>query len=336
MPSERRAVERALAEVLDDPGPLYHRQIEEEPIWLLFVYLDTLCLNRAFANKRMQIRLRYGDCGTYQEKCSQKVYVSAGLSEPGVQPGSVVQLRGFVNSQELNGAVGVCQSWHADRERWHVRLGTGEVKAVQQQNLRLAGEVVANFGAMLIFRWSQHLAPALTLDVMKLGFMDRLISRSVLKLPVREGIASVVEQELLLQAMTPTSCFGGGKSKSTGAEEDDGLIGHLGVMVELQRFTMDQIRLGTGLSGNMQELSAILDMFMSDPRYAGAMPVSIPSPLRAPPMHHPRIVHGGGDGLHGYAAGTPVTVGGSPEVVVGRPVPGSGWSARNHASSRPP
>mmetsp|Transcript_34294 Transcript_34294/g.80165 ORF Transcript_34294/g.80165 Transcript_34294/m.80165 type:complete len:337 (+) Transcript_34294:65-1075(+) len=330
--SDRNAAERALAEILADPGPLYHRQPEQEPIWLLFIYLDTLHVHKEFANSRFQIRLRYGDSGTYQEKSTQKVQSSAGFSEGLVQPGSVVQLHGFVSNQDLNGAVGICESWNAERERWHVRLSSGEVKAVQTANMRLAGEASASFGAMMIFRWSSHLAPTLTLDVLKLGFIDRVVSRTVMKLPFREGQPAIFEQELLLHEVQGSSgCFGGGSRKKrgggAGGEDDDSLVGHIGVMVELRRLTLEEIRIGTGITGSLQELAMTLDMFISDPRYSGDMGGPTPYPGGRRQMRHENPQP------HNLVAGTPVNLGSCPDVVVGRPVPGSGWACRNHPAS---
>jgi len=61
--------------------------------------------------------------------------------EPELREGAEVRLRGLVAAPELNGAVGLLQEYHEDRDRWAVALpGGGPPKLVRPQNL----EVLSN------------------------------------------------------------------------------------------------------------------------------------------------------------------------------------------------
>jgi hypothetical protein len=73
--ARRREAERALVGLMVDPLPLYNGRAADllEPVWLLFVYIHDVNLVSKFANTRIQLRVRYGDNGCYQEKYSQKV-----------------------------------------------------------------------------------------------------------------------------------------------------------------------------------------------------------------------------------------------------------------------
>jgi hypothetical protein len=73
--ARRREAERALSSLLIEPLPLYSGRHDDllEPVWLLFVYIHDINLVSKFANTRLQLRVRYGDNGCYQEKYSQKV-----------------------------------------------------------------------------------------------------------------------------------------------------------------------------------------------------------------------------------------------------------------------
>jgi len=50
--------------------------------------------------------------------------------------GCAVVIYGLTGATELNGQEGVCEAWDADRDRWSVRLSSGEVKALKPSNLR--------------------------------------------------------------------------------------------------------------------------------------------------------------------------------------------------------
>jgi len=73
--ARRREAELALAGMLSDPLPLWHHGLEDfhQPVWLLFVYIHDMNLVPKLANTRLQLRVRYGNNGCYQEKYSQKV-----------------------------------------------------------------------------------------------------------------------------------------------------------------------------------------------------------------------------------------------------------------------
>lgn len=72
--ARQRQMERSLAEILRDPRPLWYNQPDLfQPVWLMFVYVDSLSLVPKLANTRMQIRVRYGGSGRFMEKYSSKV-----------------------------------------------------------------------------------------------------------------------------------------------------------------------------------------------------------------------------------------------------------------------
>ena len=52
-----------------------------------------------------------------------------------LREGSAVLLIDLIGSPELNGKKGTCEKWHAERERWSVRLSNDEVKAIKPCNL---------------------------------------------------------------------------------------------------------------------------------------------------------------------------------------------------------
>lgn len=72
--ARRRHAESALTGLLRDPGPVWTSSHDMmQPVWLMFVYIHNVNLVPKFANTRFQIRVRYGDSGSYAEKYSQKV-----------------------------------------------------------------------------------------------------------------------------------------------------------------------------------------------------------------------------------------------------------------------
>lgn len=77
--ARRRQAERALNELLMDPGPFLLRETVEmmRPVWLLLVYVHSVELVPKLANTRLQLRARYGGSGRYQEKYSPKVKSTA-------------------------------------------------------------------------------------------------------------------------------------------------------------------------------------------------------------------------------------------------------------------
>jgi len=52
-----------------------------------------------------------------------------------LKPGAKVQIHGLAATPALNGARGICEEWLADRGRWAVRLGNGELAAVKPGNV---------------------------------------------------------------------------------------------------------------------------------------------------------------------------------------------------------
>jgi len=52
--------------------------------------------------------------------------------------GMVVRLRGLLAAQQLNGMLGVIESWDAASGRWKVKVTAGEVKSVKPENLSAA------------------------------------------------------------------------------------------------------------------------------------------------------------------------------------------------------
>lgn len=323
---ERLAAERALADLFASELPLFHRRQDVEPVWLLFVSLESLYVAAELANTRLQIRLRYGGTGIFQEKYSQKVRSSAPNGQ--VQDGSVIIIRNLVNAPELNGTAGICERWSPQAGRWIVRLKGGESKPLLPQNLQLTCSASADFGAMMVFRWNPKLPPAITLSLTKLGFVDSIVSNVRIQIPFREGVRGVAEQELLFERREDGGCcLAPRRSKDPqpsgdGVEEfvDHGMLGHLGVAVKLQRFMPEELQLGMSGSVSLQELVATLDLLTSP---ALAMVVAAP-PLRRsggivsePPILTTPPVHGiPMDGM-GYSGATP--------VVMGRPIPATGW-----------
>jgi hypothetical protein len=80
--ARRREADRALRSVLAGPAPLWHRTDEDlEPLWLLHVYVQDVSLVSKLGNTRLQLRVRYGDSGCYQEKYSQKVRSSTPVGD---------------------------------------------------------------------------------------------------------------------------------------------------------------------------------------------------------------------------------------------------------------
>lgn len=304
-----RGAERALADALADPRPLHVRR-QEEPIHLLFVHLGTLSATKELANARLQVRLRYGGDGVFQEKYSQKVKTSA-PSDAGLVPGAIVEMSGLVSSPELNGVTAVCERWDAERQRWSVRTGTGGLKAVSEQNLTALGEVSAAFEAMCVFRWDPSLPPRLTLELLTLGFLDSVTSRITLGIPFSVDRPGVAEQEILFQRQPMASCCmpslkpgkgsrGGGLP---GRTDEDRLIGHMGLAAELRCFSARELMEGASDPLGLRELAMLLEMVAPEGR--GERPV--------PPAGVPTV-----------APGLPVH--GATPIVIGRPIPGTGWS----------
>lgn len=54
-----------------------------------------------------------------------------------LQPGVEVRLVGLRSSPDLEGKVGICKKWDAQSGYIHVKLATGELKAVKPQNLQV-------------------------------------------------------------------------------------------------------------------------------------------------------------------------------------------------------
>eukprot|EP00929_Paragymnodinium_shiwhaense_P124117 TRINITY_DN9905_c0_g1_i3.p1 TRINITY_DN9905_c0_g1~~TRINITY_DN9905_c0_g1_i3.p1 ORF type:complete len:937 (-),score=244.35 TRINITY_DN9905_c0_g1_i3:242-3052(-) len=57
-----------------------------------------------------------------------------------LQPGQAVVLTGLVSCPELNGSQGVCERWQADKQRWIVRLQSGQERSLKPASLRRVGE----------------------------------------------------------------------------------------------------------------------------------------------------------------------------------------------------
>lgn len=317
------ATRRALAGILADSGPVHHagRRDEREPIWLLLVQLDTLAVGRDFADCRMQIRLRYGGNGRFQEKFSQKLRVGPAPTQESIAQGAVVELHSLMNSADLNGQLATAERWDAERGRWDVLLPSGQIKSVQSANLRCVGELQCVVGAMLVFRWNTELPPAITIDILKLGLFDSVVSQACIRLPFQEGEPGAAMERLLLQRKESTGC-----SLFSTKKKQDGpppVVGHLGMLLELRVVTLEELAGGAAAQEMLGALSSMLDMVQSpgggrfnvDQDFRQPSPYADPfaCPSRAPPA--------------GVAAaqGAPMRVAeGSVPVVMGRPVPGTG------------
>jgi methionyl aminopeptidase len=53
-----------------------------------------------------------------------------------LQSGVSVRIHGLTGAVELNGLVGICQDKNCETGRWHVKLSSGEVKALKPENLQ--------------------------------------------------------------------------------------------------------------------------------------------------------------------------------------------------------
>lgn len=137
-----------------------------EPVWLLLVYVGSVDVAPKLADKRLQLRVRYGSSGHFSEKVSKKVRSST------------------------------------------------------------CGR--ADFEQMLVFPWSRVLAANVTVDLVKLGFFDRTVSEAGVRLPFGEGRPGTLEHELLF----------------LGQSNQDGLVGQLGVMVEVRSVSGLELLLG--------------------------------------------------------------------------------------------
>lgn len=327
---------RALEELLSQ-GIAFRRRSRPEPrIWLLFVHLDTLSLVGELADTRLQVRVRFGSSGIYQEKFTHKVASSPAQEDP-LQQGSLVQLYGLQNATELNGKMGFLETFDREQRRWHVTLFDDQVKAVQPQHLRCAGESRALMGAMLAFRWDVELPPMLTLDLLKLGFMDTVLASTTVRVPFQIGSRGVAEQEcLFLRRRSSYCCFGPPRTKEPGSL-DLSLLGHIGVAVELRDFTQSDLEMGMMDPCSIEALVITLDMVFA----------MTEAEARAEASRREARVASNSIGRRSES-GQPTAVGGMPvaytaaagatPTVVGRPIPGTGWSAWPVASEgqRPP
>lgn len=75
-------------------------------------------------------------------KVSSSEAETAAVSEFG--PGDRVRLQGLTGAAHLNGQSGVLEMLNSETQRWHVKLGSGEVKALRPENLSLLEAKVAD------------------------------------------------------------------------------------------------------------------------------------------------------------------------------------------------
>lgn len=242
------AANRALDELFASRGPISHARPAEKPVSVLYVQLGALDLSEGLGDTRLQVRLRYGDSGHFQEKYSQKVRSSTSAPDLAVmQPGCLVQLDGLVQNPELNGQIGTCQDWDAERHRWNVLLyghdGHDSIKAIQPQQLRsIGGASSAELGASFVFRWSSELSPYLSAEVLKLGSLfDSVVARATMRLPFREGFPGVTHEDLLLAGGSREAgcCLPGMGRRRTSLPA----MGRLTVAAELKSFSLEELEL---------------------------------------------------------------------------------------------
>lgn len=312
--------ERALADLLSDPNPLWHvSAAEREAVWILFVSLGSLQLAPNLGNARFQIRLRYGGHGRFREKFSQKVKSTPPVSlqgQPSSLQGMLVQLHDLENNPELNGSLGVCESFDSVRDRWIIRMMNGEAKAIRPQNLTPSSQVFANMDSLFVFPWSRDLPPHITFSVRKLGFYDTTISEATVHIPFEEGRPGMAEQELLFL----------GKRGITG------FVGQLGISAELRCFARSELVDGPCLPSSLEQMLGSLELLRMPPGHLGPNSMA-GSPETGIPLEHQGLppgamrfdLHGMAAAASGYAGGLPANQSGTP-VVIGRPVPGTGWT----------
>lgn len=337
----RTLLERALADLLADPGPLRHGPEEREPVWLLFVSLGSLQLAPNLANARFQVRIRYGGNGRFREKHSQKVKSTPPVDcqgQPGSLQGMLVEMRDLESAAELNGILGVCESYDQAGGRWLVRLMDGEQKAVQPRNLLPACQVFANMDSLFVFPWSRDLTPHITFSLRKLGFYDTTISEATVHIPFVEGRPGMAEQEL----------------RFLGKRGSSGFIGQLGISAELRCFARSDLLQGSAFPGALEEMLGSLELLRMPPghlgpnsmagRPAAGTPLEQQGPyvdLGMPAGFHaagpmgplagpmgPIPMSPGSMHLHGFFSGFAGGAGEGTPVVMGRPVPGQGWAMR--------
>lgn len=339
--------ERALAEMLAEPRPFWQGSEDREPVWLLFVSLGSLQLAPNLGNARFQVRIRYGGHGRFREKYSQKVKSTPPVDcqgQPSSLQGMLVMLERLENSPELNGTLGVCESFDQQRGRWVVRLMSNEAKAIQEHNLIPACQVFANVDSLFVFPWSRDLTPHITFSLRKLGFYDTTISEATVHIPFVEGRPGITEQELLF----------------LGKRGASGFVGQLGILAELRSFPRGDLLQGPSFPGALEEMLGSLELLRMPPGHLG--PNSMAGrPVRGTPLDpgegtrqhwwhreedtatHARAASNAPVVNMGMPAGvSPGTLpvdapdlaggfagdsGGTP-VVMGRPLPGSHWSLR--------
>lgn len=68
-------------------------------------------------------------------------------AEGDLRPGTVVIVYGLTAASQLNGKEGTCERWDTGSNRWHVKLGSGEVKALRPGNLQRAEDATTPLAA---------------------------------------------------------------------------------------------------------------------------------------------------------------------------------------------
>lgn len=294
--------ERALAELVADPSPFCYPREDRARVWLLFINLGSLQLAPNLGNARFQLRLRYGGSGRFREKFSQKVrstpVVGGSHLQNPPQPGMLVEIHSMASTPELNGMLGVCESWCAGSGSWSVRFMSNELQAVRPENLCPASQVFANLDAMVVFPWSSSLPPQITFSLRKLGIYDTTISETTVTIPFSEGRPGVAEQEVLF----------------LGRRGCSGFVGQLGVAAELRSFMRGDLLQGSPFPGALEEMLGSLELLRMPAGHLG------PNSMAGRPATGTPI--GPFSAAFGFPFGAPRQ---QPPVdaavVVGRPVP---------------
>mmetsp|Transcript_18 Transcript_18/g.54 ORF Transcript_18/g.54 Transcript_18/m.54 type:complete len:299 (+) Transcript_18:69-965(+) len=144
--------------------------------WLLLVYVPAVDVSEPFSSSRLQLRIRYGASGSYQERVSRKVRC---------MPNDHQQAR-------------------------------------------------AEFDAASLFTWNRNVQPVVTVQLVKLGFIDRTVGQASVRLPFLEGRPGAVRQDL---------CLHGKKSQEASP------VGRMSVFLEARLMSQAEFDLGIDCIG---------------------------------------------------------------------------------------
>lgn len=197
--ARRRQAEQAIAGMLADPAPLWHRNDElMQPVWLLFVYIQDISLVHKLANTRLQLRVRYGNNGCYQEKYSQKVRSSTPLANE--QAGADFESM-FVYpwSRTLEPCIMIDLvklgfiDWTISTGAMHIPFGEGNAGAIDQDVLFFGKKGEDGFiGQMNVFIEVRSISRAeleLGIDRVRLTVLDMAVAASLGELhPLGPGL----------------------------------------------------------------------------------------------------------------------------------------------------